>query len=409
MWSFSKKEYDRRFERARELMAKEGIDTLLITQNQTHCYFSGLTGYDISWSRALYWWPQILIIPRDGEPEVIVHSIYEVAAGAMPARIPRTYIKKLGCACYDFSNVEVWNESETGTPPLDRVIYIKVLQERLEKLKLDKGTIGCELGPDFRMDMPFNDFMLLTKRLKNAKFVDGTPIISELRMIKSDAEVAYIRKACDIQDQAIERMRERLHEGMMGSTALNIMREEVGKAGGTVTWSLGIHFGGGPWPLEDAPLKRGDLFTFDIGTMYGSYHADYGRTWVVGKPNSEQIKDHENAWRIVNAAVEACAPGAIISDVAKISLDEAKKAGVEDRLALMAPGLIGHGNGISTGEPPIIGLWDSTPLRTGMVLCLEPLLMSKKYEWINNEQQIVITEDGYELLSKASTDFYQIR
>ena len=388
--SFTKEEYDLRFARAKRLMADAGIDALMITMDENLCYFSGLTGYDFNWSRWMHSWPQILLLPQEGEPEVIVHHIFSPSAHF----------------CYPFKNVEVWSEGKEGDEPA----YLKILDSRFKALGLSDKKIGCELGGEFRMDMPINEFNLLKSRNSGASFVDAGPILRELRLIKSEGELAYLRKACQVMDQAIEGMRERLHIGMMGNLAMQILREEVSKAGGRPLWELGSHFpdlfredGGG-----DKPLVSGEYFTFDFGAMYGSYQGDYGRTWIIGEPSDEQVRDFDIAARVVTAAVEACAPGVRIADVVQASSDEIARSKARFFDTLTQSGAIGHGIGLNMGEAPGISPLSKEILQPGMVIALEPFIISD-YGWINLEQMVAITEDSYELLSNSPLELFQIQ
>lgn len=387
--SFTKEEYDLRFTRAKELMAEYGIDALLITMDENLCYFSGLTGHDFNWSRWMHTWPQILLLPLEGEPEAIVHHIFSPSA---------TF-------CYPFNNVEVWSEGREDEEPA----YLKILSDRFKALGLEDKKIGCELGGEFRMDIAINEFNLLTSRNTGATFVDAGPIFRELRLIKSEGELAYLRKACQVMDQAIEGMRERLHVGMMGNLAMQILREEVAKAGGRPLWELGSHFpdlfredGGG-----DKQLNPGEYFTFDFGAMYGAYQGDYGRTWIIGEPSDGQVKDFDTAVRVVTSAVEACAPGVRIADVVQASTNEIARAEGRFYDTLTQSGAIGHGVGINMAEAPGISPLSEEVLRPGMVIALEPFILSD-YGWINLEQMVAITEDGYELLSHAPLELHQI-
>jgi Xaa-Pro aminopeptidase len=388
--SFRKEEYDLRFARAKKLMAEAGLDALLITMDENLCYFSGLTGYDFNWSRWMHTWPQLLLLPLEGDPEAIVHHIFSPSA---------TF-------CYPFKNLEVWSEGNEDDEPA----YLKILDSRFKALGLSDKKIGCEIGGEFRMDIPINDFNLLTSRNSGATFVDAGPILRELRLIKSDGELAYLRKACQVMDQAIEGMRERLQVGIMGNLAMQILREEVAKAGGRALWELGSHFpdlfredGGG-----DKPLNPGEYFTFDFGAQYGSYQGDYGRTWIVGEPSDEQVRDFNIAARVVTAAVEACAPGVRIADVVQASTNEIARAEARFFDTLTQSGAIGHGVGLNMGEAPGISPFSEEILKPGMVIALEPFILSD-YGWINLEQMVAITEDGYELLSNSPLELHRIR
>lgn len=391
-FSFEIHEYDRRLERARESMKERNIDALLITQQENLNYFSGLSYYDIEWSRYMYIWPNFLIIPADGEPEAIAHHVFQTNARA----------------CYPFNNVEIWAECSPDVDPE----YISLIQDRIEKLGLDKRIVGCELGDESRMEIPFKHFTRINEKLRGVEFVDASPMISDLRMIKSAAEVVYLQKACEIQDQAIAGMRERIQGGMLGSSVRQILREEVSKYGGRLIWELGSHFGGmrrsrGPDGGRDKVLNRGEIFNFDMGILYGAYHADYGRTWIVGEPTAEQKKDHERTIQVLTATIEACQPGALASDIVKICYKEMEKLGAPIDTTLSSSGFIGHGVGLNMAERPYISLNSKERVKPGMVLALEPTIKSE-HGWYNFEQMILITKNGYEFLSRAPVDLFQI-
>jgi len=154
-------------------------------------------------------------------------------------------------------------------------------------------------------------------------------------------------------------------------------------------------------------LKHGDLVSLDLSVQYRGYQTDYGRSWIVGKPNSEQKRDYENTMLALSATLSECRPGAIASDIVKKCHSEMERvdSGIEE--VISESGFLGHGIGLNMVERPLISLNSNEVLRPGMVLCLEPSALSE-YGWYNFEQMILINENGYELLSKAPIDFFQI-
>src|SRR5699024_8115733 len=102
-------------------------------------------------------------------------------------------------------------------------------------------------------------------------------------------------------------------------------------------------------------------------------------------------------------AIEACIPGAYTSDIDKASRDILQKAGYEKYWYF---GVTGHSTGTSLQEPPIIGessasgeeAWRIEP---GMVFCIEPSVHLPKVGGVIIEEMVVITEDGYDLLTQT--------
>lgn len=76
-------------------------------------------------------------------------------------------------------------------------------------------------------------------------------------------------------------------------------------------------------------------------------------------------------------------------------------------LAISSSGFIGHGIGLNMVEAPVMATYSQETLSPGMVLALEPCITSR-YGWFNMERMILITDDGFELLSNAPIDLYEI-
>jgi Xaa-Pro aminopeptidase len=96
-----------------------------------------------------------------------------------------------------------------------------------------------------------------------------------------------------------------------------------------------------------------------------------------------------------------------VADVVQVSNDEIAKADARFFDTLTQSGAIGHGVGINMGEAPGITPLSEEVLRPGMVIALEPFILSN-HGWINLEQMVAITEDGYQLLSQAPLELYRI-
>jgi Xaa-Pro dipeptidase len=93
----------------------------------------------------------------------------------------------------------------------------------------------------------------------------------------------------------------------------------------------------------------------------------------------------------------AIRPGATAESVFETTLDAARRLGVEDRFQGGGP-YIGHAIGLELDEPPVLGPGDTTPLREGMVLAVEPKFIGPDALALNIEDDVVVTADGCELL-----------
>ena len=374
---FPKSEYENRWERARESMRTEGLDALFITEAANYTYFSGGHG-DFSFSR-----PTIMVLPQKGDPVLVVHDFFE-------------HLMRLCCNC------------------------LLVLKATWKELGLITGRIGAELGAEQRLGLPYNDFVRMTKDLPGADFIDASDLFWGLRMVKSKAEVDYMRKACSISSQAFEKCFHTIKPGMTEKDAAKILYDTAVELGGTAVWTLSnsgpYNYESGflPNPSEHA-LEEGNLLWIDTGCKVNGYSSDFSRIAAIGEPSSDQKNMYEIVNGISNTAVAAIRPGIKASDLSRLCNREFENAGLKDvwgegdcsSAQSNRAQRVGHGIGMATTEPPHIALFDGTELKAGMVVTIEPTVVTN-YGHFNIESNVLVTEDGPDLLSTATTDLIVI-
>ncbi|MHA2406831.1 MAG: M24 family metallopeptidase [Candidatus Ranarchaeia archaeon] len=377
---FSKEEYEKRYERAWELMDNQNLDALFINNEENITYFSGSKAYT-PWN--FYHRPTFFILPKNKEPTLIVNTGFQDAASiASP-----------------IDDIRFFDEAY---PPIDLLTSI------FKELKLDDKTIGAELGYEQRFGMPAGDYLKITKKLPNAKFKDGADVIWKLRMIKSPAEVDHIRKACDITTYAFETSFKKMEPGMteedLNRVCMNLMMEKGADKPGLVL----IHTTAPPikdvGTQQGRKFKPGSIIYLDGGAIYKTYWADFARMAKVGDITPEQKKLQQGIVNITHGMMDKVKPGMKASDMVKITLEEYKKEGIP---RTEETGQVGHGIGLLCSEQPRLTSYNDTILQPGMTLAIEPVLMTE-HGCFSNEENIVVTEDGYELLSKAKTHFHEI-
>jgi len=387
---FPRIEYENRWERARKLIADNGLDVLLITEPNNYTYFSG--GHrDFSFSR-----PMVMVLPREKDPVVMVHDLFDAS-----------------------QHRESWVEdirsysSISGFP-------VELLKNVCSDLGINAGRIGAELGREQRLGLPYNDFVKITKELPNAQFIDASDILWELRMIKSEAEIDYLRKACEISSRAFEKCFKKLRPRMSEKEATKILYDATVEEGGSSVW---VVINSGPYNYDSGflphpgnyTLEKGNMLWFDTGCHYNGYASDFSRMAAIGDPSDEQKKMYEIVDSVTRKCVEAIRPGIKASDLSRLCNTEFEKAGIKE---IWGEGdcsspqsnkaqRIGHGIGMATTEPPHIALFDHTEIKAGMVITIEPTVVTN-YGHFNIEADVLVVEDSYDVLSVASRELIKI-
>ena len=178
-------EYDRRVERARSLMARHGIDALVVTDAVNYYYFAGHKPPGGLRSR-----PFIFILPLEGPPAIRSWSGPEALARCCHRPFPS------------------WVEDRELYPDLPLTTESTVdwgIREELEDRKVDTGTIAMELGAETWLGIPVNDLLQLQRELPKARFVESGPVVWGCRKIKSAWEIDCAKRACDLGGKAWQR------------------------------------------------------------------------------------------------------------------------------------------------------------------------------------------------------------
>ena len=395
---FSREEYDRRVQRARELMKRDGLDALFVTGDfsaaMNYFYLSGHMprDYQSNFSR-----PHIMILTEDGRAALVVYGVNEENA--------REYSWVTDVRRY--------------APP----IGAEVLQETLHDLGLSRAVIGAELGVDQRLWLPYLVFRQLETALPEARFVDAASTLWDLRMIKSAEEIAYIRRADEINGRALDRMFAAIHEGdtemdVMTRTAaflveeganrpphtqILVVSEAKARAKGHRARMLG--------PSSDV-LRRGDTLFVDAGAIYNGYWGEFNRMGVVGQPAGRQSDNHRKIREIVRRSIdEAIKPGVTYRRVIEHMVGLYDQLGLDSSQYANYTGPpfmhLCHGIGLNGSEPPFVRLDSDEVLQPGMVMSVEAYLRDDGVTY-GSEEDIAITETGNEILSEVDRGLYVI-
>ena len=365
MADFAPGEFRARLARAQAGMAVAGLDHLLLTTEAEFRYFSGF--------RTQFWQsparPWFLLVPKTGDPVAIIPAI---GADLMA----KTWI----------SDIRTWNSPD----PADE--GVSLLQDALA----GASRIGLPMGAESSLRMPFADFERL-RRVLNAEICDATPLIRDLRMVKSDAEIAVLREICAIGSAAFDRAASLFHEGQPLNEAFRAFKIALLQAGADdVPYLVGAAGRGGYGdvisPPDATPLRTGDVLMLDTGATRKGYFCDFDRNFAIGRADAAAAACHRALWAATEAGLAAARPGAHCAELYRAMAEQLPDAG-------SSVGRFGHGLGIQLTEWPSHSARDDTVLRPGMVITLEPSMAIAPGKMMVHEEDILITDGMPELLT----------
>lgn len=369
-------EFEQRTANAQRLMADLEVDAILLTTEPEVRYFSGFQSQ--FWESPTRPW--FLIVPAAGKPIAVIPEIGTVG-------MARTWVE----------DIRTWpapNPADDG---------ISLLADTLMRLASKHRRVGVPLGHESHLRMPAGDFLTLRDRLVGIQMVDVRPLIRELRVVKSEAEIAKIRYICQLTSAAFEALPRAIASGMSEREICKQLQLDILRRGADSTpYLMGVS---GPGSYDniimgptDRTLRPGDIMIIDTGATYDGYFCDFDRNWAFGPPTDAARRAHDVVYAATDAGFAAVRPGATTTDIwtAMWKVLEAGGALGND------VGRMGHGLGMQLTEWPSNKPDDNTVLQPGMVLTLEPGMAFAPGQLMVHEENIVIREQGAEMLTRRA-------
>jgi len=326
---FSDAEFARRHEAARKLMARDGLDALILTGGpDIYSHGSGVTwGAGLIDERAMC---QYLVLPSTGEP-TLIYPHYGCHIEAARKQV----------------SVKDVRSGQHGK-------YGKAVAERLIELGLQKGRIGItaanRTGPEY---MGVQAYLDLQKLMPQATFVFCPSLLHELTYRKSPEELKAMAKAGEIAVKALEAVRATARPGVREYQLAGAVANAVLSAGGryhllmigsTSMRDPKLVF---PNPNPSARvLQEGDIVLSELSMSYMGYSAKIGHPVSVGRPTEQYqafFKDVVlGGFKEVRALLK---PGTTLEDVRKVGAQAFRKRGAQSRPTIM------HGLDLITSVP----------------------------------------------------------
>lgn len=340
-------------------MDKHGLDQMLITSPAAIFYLTGKWIEPGERMLALY-------INNCNENKLIVNALFPIS-------------EDLGV------ELEVYNDIEDPILILSSIIHNK-------KLGIDKTW-------------PSHFLIRLMEKNNTLTFVNGSPIIDEIRMIKDEEEIQLMREASKINDRAMSDIINLLKEGYDEKSLCKHLGDIYEKYN---THSFSFHpliaYGANAaephHESDNTKLKSGDSVIFDIGGLTNRYCSDMTRTVFFNKVSEEQKRIYELVLEANIKAIEKVKPGVKFCDIDKAARSVIDKGGYGKYFTHRT----GHNIGIEVHEFPDVSSVNEMVVEKGMIFSIEPGIYLPGNSGVRIEDLVVVTDAGCEILNSHSKD-----
>jgi len=319
--SFTQAEHKERLARARDKLAMSGFEICVSVAPETHYY---LAGYD-TWVGVNS--PQALVFSISGETE--------------PTLIVRNVDTRLATETTWLSDVRNYQLFADDFPGL------------VAGIAREKGWTGGRIAMELQ-SYALNAalFAELASALRPAEISDATRLLGDLRVIKSETELRYVREAAGYANMGLDAAREALRAG---ATEIEVAAAVEGtmREAGSDYWAIPTEISSGPRTPGGHATPRhrvivpGDIVHFEFAGVSHRYHATAVHTMACGTPSMRAAQLYEVARASLASGVSQCQSGALVADIEEASLEPIRAAGLE------AYANMRFGYGIGLAYPPV--------------------------------------------------------
>lgn len=371
MLHFTESEFADRLQRTRAEMQRRGLDAMLLFAPESQFW---LTGYDTFG----YCFFQCLIVPMDREPVLLTRS-----ADLRQAQLTS-----------NIRDIRIWKDTAGANPAEDLSVLIADLGLSSKALGWETATQG------------------LTHRNGEAvaealdRLQDASDLMGKLRLVKSPAEIAYVRKAAELGDASFDAALAETRAGADEGVILGAMHRVIFEGGGDYPANEFI-IGSGREALlcryksGRRTLDTQDQLTLEWAGTYRHYHSANMKTLITGEPLPQHLAMQEAAQSALLACEAAMCPGAAMGAVFQAHADTLDDAGLSSSRLNACGYALGPRFSPSWMEDQMFYAGAPTIMEPGMVFFLHMILMhSDSGAAMTLGRTSLVTDDGAEPLSR---------
>ena len=339
-----------------------GVDAFLVTKIVNVRYLSGFTGSNAA-----------LLVPVDGPAVLATDGRYATQAAQESPDLEVLVARRLGAELVDLAR-----------------------RSGLRRVALERHHVT--LSSYDGLQAAAGD---------GVEFVDGEEAVEALRAVKDDTEIATLREACRITDEAFAAIVAELRPGVTELDLAWRLRAEMRARGAEPAFDSIVAFGSNSARPHHSPTDRilaaGDLVKMDFGACVDGYHADMTRTLCCGPAADWQRDLHALVAGIQRDCKDEVRPGAV-----PVDLDNAARQRIEDSGHEVAHGL-GHGVGLEIHESPFL-VPESTAARLvdRVAVTVEPGIYLPGQGGVRIEDTVLVLAEGAEPLTTSPRELIEI-
>ncbi len=364
-------EYGQRLAKTRRWMHANDVDLLVLNQPE---HYNWLSGYDPT----SVFYHQSLLVPAAEEPLTLICNRAELALCEE--------------TCWVGDVRVVWTHEDQVART------IEVLRERglLGARRVGLNLMSYHLRPRFAFE--------LREGLASSEIVDVTAALDDLRLVKSPAEIAYLRRAAHVADLGVSAGIDAVRAGATDREVMAAIQHAVALAGGEFpAYPFLVDARG---TLHGTPIGKvlapGDTVYMEVSGVVRRYHCNISRTVVVGEPSVRLRELYALVKDALDRATDALRPGVSVHEI--VELVASLQGGYEQHTW----GRFGFSMEIAYPPIWIGGLslmrGDEHVLEPGMVITMEPGLAYADGATMMLGNNVLVTEGGPEVLNEVSTE-----
>lgn len=287
--------------------------------------------------------------------------------------------------------------------------------------------------------LPVNEFRFYRNLFNPKDCLDGSPLILDVRSIKSDWEIAQLEATAEMTRRTFDYMRSAISPGlteMQFAGMYETYARTIGHGGQLrvrnfnaegYPWHVLSGESGGLVGVLDSPasgrgtsaafpagggsrrLRADEPIMVDLGSVLNGYHLDETRMFAIGSMPEKAYRASQAAIEIQFKLIERAKPGVTLAEIFELASRMADRLGLGD--VFLGPRghqvrFIGHGIGLELVEPPIIAHGREIPIEAGMVLAVEPKLVYENEFAAGVESVVQVTPAGGRLISKVPAEVF---